>query len=224
MSWQDDKVIDEFKRLFDSGDYSFGMMARALNSKFHWLNLTRNAVIGKAKRLGWVMPEGKKQAIIEHTKPTVQKKLYSIKSGPAHAQDKPKPKPVPVKKSTSPTPKIEVAANDITETNKPAQTPFKTHTDLLFAWRPNQCRYIYGDYQTDEIIFACEGEQLPREGEETRSSWCEHHVYLNTRKKKVEAKELGISENLASQMALDIAKNDGVEVINAPPLSDGRLF
>ena len=184
MSWQDEGVINEFKRLFDTGDYSFGMMARALNRKFHWLNLTRNAVIGKAKRLGWVMPEGKKRAIIEHTKPAVQKKLYSIKSGPAHAQDKPKPKPVPVKKSTSPAPKIEVAANDITETNKPAQTPFKTHTDLLFAWRPNQCRYIYGDYQTDEIIFACEGERIKDEPEKSSCYWCDyHHRLLNVRVK-----------------------------------------
>ena len=175
MSWQDDKVMDEFKRLFDSGDYSFGMMARALNSKFHWLRLTRNAVIGKARRLGWEMPDGKKQAIIEHTKPTVQKKLYSIKSGPIHAQDRPaKPKPVVIEIATKPV-------------NDAVYTPYKTLSDVCFAWRPHQCRFIKGDPQNDELIFACEGEQLPREGEETRSSWCEHHVYLNTRKKKVEA-------------------------------------
>lgn len=182
MTWDDD-VIQEMKALFDTGDYSFGMMARVLNTKFKFLRLTRNACIGKARRLGWQMPEGKKQALIEHTKPS---KKFSIKSGPA----KPKKPSVSVVVET---PKLNATIIEVSKDEKPSVKPplfssHKSYADICNSWRNNQCRYIKGEECTDEIVWACEETQKPSNPDEPKCSWCEYHFNLFTRRsKKVDA-------------------------------------
>lgn len=178
-AWTEPRV-NRLIALADEGRMSRAMIAKELNKEFpDHTPLTRNAVIGKCKRLG--LEAGP-------SRPATNERPRQYKPRLARAATNPKPAPRPIRfASAGPSPisgltvlkrAPKAKAPDGFDYHEARQDCFENPDDRGVAFadhREGQCRWPLGDPLEFEAFRFC-GEAIAEEG----CSWCKYHRALST--------------------------------------------